>query len=227
MQLSFSNEALSSVPLSDLRRGARRRNLEGLELAVETSKETRPGFSSIGTGPSNIDEGRPPVQWLLLDREASLPELLYWSRQAHLIGAGLVLRKTAVETPLCVPLALLHRTDAAAAQRAAAWARMHDASTAWEVNLHVGEEGQFEEVLDATAGTLAHVRVRGAGPEVSSGPKGRPGMGALLKKLVLRGYTGTIALAPAAQGTEQAWREWLVDGRGWDCNTAAEKKAAR
>lgn len=228
MQLSLSSEAFPSVPIENLRRAARRRNLKGMELVVETSVRSqtdRPPISEL-TGQSQIDEGNPPIQWLLLGEDPSLPELLYWSRQAHLIGAGLVLQKTAVETPLCVPLALLHRTDAEAAHRAAAWARMHDAKTCWEVKLGADNESQFEDVLNATAPTLSHVRVRGAGPEAGVESPSGPGMGALLKNLALRGYSGTVALAPSARATEGAWREWLLDGRGWGCNTAAKKRAA-
>lgn len=228
MQLSLSNEAFPSVSLGDLRRGALRRELEGVELIINTAEERSPdGFCPVEAEGSSLEDGQPPVQWLVLGAGASLTELLYWSRQAHLVEAGLVLRETVVETPLCVPLALLHRTDAAEAQRASTWARMHDAATCWEVELGDVGDGQVEEVLDVTMPTLSHVRVRGAGPEVQDGASGTSGMGTLLKELALRGYSGTVALAPSDRGTERAWRQWLFEERGWGCNTAAKKKAAR
>lgn len=229
MQLIVSNEAFSSVSLDEVRRGARQRGLDGVEVLVATGGEGTSAGSLRSAGPdvSGLTEEHPPIRWLRLAANASLTELLYWGRQAHLVGAGLVLQETAVETPLCVPLALQHPTDVEAAQRATAWARMHDATTCWEIALEAVDEEAFEDVLEVTAPTLAHVRVRGTGPEIASGASDTSGMGTLLKALTLRSYSGTVALAPSARGRETAWREWLLDEHGWGCNTAAKKKAAR
>lgn len=225
MQLSLSSEALPTLPLAELRRGARRRDLSGVELVVGGDGEAPQGdrvgsflLEELGDG-----EGAPPIQWLLLREEASLTELLYWSRQAHLIGAGLVLQSAPVEFPLCVPLARFHSTDLEAAHRASAWARLHGAKTCWEIDLGSVDEDDIEPVLDVTSPMLAHVRVLGAGPEAQSASVGT---GALFKELALRGYSGTIALAPSARGREAAWREWLFEERGWGCNTAARKRAS-
>lgn len=202
--------------------------MEGIELLVGTGARCR-DRAEDGTGRmvDYIEEGTPPIRWLLLRPGASVTELLYWSRQAHLIGAGLVLQNTIVESPLCVPLALLHPTDPERAHRAAAWARMHDAQTAWEVRLGATDDRQFEEVLDVTRPTLGHVRLRGAGPSAPSSAPGTLDTGTVLKELTLRGYTGTVALAPADRDEEAAWRTWLFDEQGWGCNTAAKKRDAR
>jgi len=228
MTISLSSEALPSAAIKTLRDGARQRDVDGLELLVGTGADPH-GDPSAAPGRLNeaIEEGTPPIQWLLLGPQASLTELLYWSRQAHLIGAGLVLQSTIVESPLCVPLALLHPTDPERAHRAAAWARMHDAQTCWEVRLGATDEQQLEAVLDVTMPTLGHVRLRGAGPNAPSAAPGLVDTGTVLKELTLRGYTGTVALAPADSDEEAAWRTWLFDERGWGCNTAAEKRAAR
>jgi len=228
MILSLSSEALPSVSLDTLRRGARRRDVEGLELLVGTGAEPYEAPDAApGRLNESIEDGAPSIMWLLLGPNASLTELLFWSRQAHLIGAGLVLRHTIVESPLCVPLALLHPTDPARAHRAAAWARMHDAQTCWEVRLGATDERQLEEVLDVTMPTLGHVRLRGAGPNAPSAAPGTVDPGTVLKELTLRGYSGTVALAPGDADTEADWRTWLFDAQGWGCNTAAEKRAAR
>ena len=85
----------------------------------------------------------------------------------------------------------------------------------------------FDKVLDVTGPTLGHVRLRGAGPESSTGSSASGGVGTVLKELALGGYSGTVALAPSASSREEDWREWLFEERGWGCNTAAIKKATR
>jgi hypothetical protein len=132
-----------------------------------------------------------------------------------------------IESPLCVPLALLHSADLEEARRAATWAQMHEAHTCLELDLGSVDEGDVQDVLEVTAPTLAHVRLLGAGPEAPSGTGDAVGTGTLFKELALRGYDGTVALAPSPQGREAVWREWVFDERGWGCNTAAKKKTAR
>lgn len=229
MELTLSSEALRSVPLPELRRGARRRDLSGVELVVGGDEDDRDGTWIDSSFPDPLEnEGEmPPIRSLLLREDASLTEILYWSRQAHLIGSELILQSPTVESPLCVPLALLHSMELEDARRAVTWAQMHEAHTGLEVDLGSVDERDVEDVLDVTAPTLTHVRLRGAGPEAPSGTGEAVGTGTLFKELALRGYNGTVALAPSRQGREAVWQEWVFDERGWGCNTAAKKKAAR
>lgn len=232
MQLVLSSTALPDASIETLRRAARRRALGGLELVlgvgpVHEGAAARKGEPRDDAEVSTFQRGDPPVRWLLMKSSPTVTDLLYWERHASLIDAGLLLRGAVPESPLGVPVARMHGTDVQAAQRAAAWARMHDAKTGWEVDLGALEEEQIEAVLDVTAPTLAHIRVQGAGPEAQAESSGASRMGTLLKALTLRGYSGTIALAPSARGNEGAWREWLFDERGWGCNTAAKKKASK
>lgn len=232
MQLALSSAALPEAPIDTLRRAARRRDLKVLELVLGAGHA-----HGIGT-PSNSDgmvlanasppqTGEPPVRWLLASETPSITDLLYWGRQAALLDAGLLLQGAVPESPLGLPLALVHGTDLQEAQRAAAWARMHDAKTGWTVELGRRDQEQFADVLDATIPTLAHVRLLGAGPETQSAAPGTAGTGAVLKELALNGYSGTVALTPSPDGSTSEWREWLLQGRGWDCGTAVQKKAAR
>lgn len=229
MQLTLSSEALPSSSIANLRRGARRRDLDGVEWVVRERGEQgyRDRFGGSLSEEWGREEATPAIQWLVLRTRVSVTELLYWSRQAHLLEAGLVLRQTKVESPLCVPLAVQHPTDAEAAHRAAAWARMHRANTCWNVELDAVTEGEIEDVLDVTAATLGHIRLRGAGPEAPSGPSAPSRVGPLLKELALRGFSGTVALAPSDRGKEKAWREWVFRDRGWGCNTVANRTAAQ
>lgn len=231
MQLILSSDALPEGEADVLFRAARRRDLEGTELLIGVGH---------GHGEEAVCEGSPeekplssrrtddlPVHWLLLEGNPSRTEVLYWSRRAHLHEAGLLLRDSVPETPLGLSVALLHSSGLEAARGAAVWAELHDAHTAWEVNLADCDPARVADVLEITAAYLAHVRLLGAGPEVQDSAPGSTGTGVVFKELALQGYTGTVALAPSRHGSRALWRDWLFDERGWGCNTAAEKKATR
>lgn len=241
MKLSLSSAALPDGSLTDLARGARQRNFEGLEVIVGAGHEHRieatceadsSGVSPSGVSPSggsvSKEEGSDlPVQWLLLEEGASTAEVLYWGRRAHLLRTGLVLPDGVTDSPVGVPTALRHPTDRAAAQRALAWAEMHGAKTCWEVEVGRASMSEIENALEVTAPRLAHVRLLGAGPEPETDEPSVAGTGDVLKALALQGYEGTVALAPSTTGRREAWRAWLFETRGWGCNTAAQKKARR
>jgi len=232
MQIALSSAAVPDAPIDTLRSAARRRDLKALELVLGAGHGHGIGTPSKAGGRATTDAvppqaGEPPVQWLLASPAPSVTDVLYWGRQASLLDAGLLLQGAVLESPMGLPLALVHGTDLQEAQRAAAWARMHDAKTCWTVRLGQRESDGFAEVLDVTAPTLAHVRLLGAGPEAQSAGPDSLGTGAVLKELTLQGYSGTVALAPSANGSMSNWREWLFEERGWGCNTAAKKKDAR
>jgi hypothetical protein len=73
---------------------------------------------------------------------------------------------------------------------------------------------QAAAVLDACGDALRRVRVAGAGPE-SSLHEGR-GIGALMSRLALAGYAGTVIVAPSSPIYHQLWKQWLGprDGAG-------------
>lgn len=231
MKLVLSSAALPEGTLADLARGARRRSLEGLEVVVaeghahgiDVSCEVAcRGDAEEPPGPTDV-----PVQWLLLEGEVSSAEALYWGRRAHLLRSGLILSTAVSESPVGVPTALRHSTDPAVAQRARAWAQLHDAQTCWEVDVGKVAAEAIDEVLAITASHLAHVRLCGAGPESRTETSGTVRTGDVLKALALQGYDGTVALAPSVAGRLAAWRSWLFEERGWGCNTAAKKKTSK
>jgi hypothetical protein len=232
MQLALSSAAVPHASIDTLRSAARRRDLKALELLLGAGHGHGVGMPS--KSPSSVNRRAiptkgesPPVQWLLASKRPTITDLLYWGRQAALLDAGLLLQGTVPESPLGLPLALVHGTDLEEAQRAAAWARMHNARTGWTVELGQRTPEQFADVLEATASTLAHVRLLGAGPEAQSVGPDSLGAGTVLKELALKGYSGTVALAPSANGVTADWHEWLFEERGWGCNTAAKKKDDR
>ncbi len=62
-----------------------------------------------------------------------------------------------------------------------------------------------------------HIILRGGGPEAAQ-YEGR-GIGALMARLSLAGYAGTIALAPTSKAVLPVWNAWLNHGRGWGCGS--------
>lgn len=230
MKLLLSSAALPDGSLRELRIGMERRNFAGLEVVV--GAEHAHGIEAtceIGAAehpPQNCDEREPPIRWLFSRESPSLAEVLYWGQRAHLLGAGLALPGPTSASPAGLPVALVHSTDRVSAQRAAAWARMHHARTCWEVEVGRVDAESLSEVLHITAPHLGHVRLLGGGPETSSGDAREARTADVLKQLALQGFSGTVALVPSNEGALDKWRRWLLEERGWGCNTAAKKEEA-
>lgn len=230
MELLLSSAALPDGSLRELRIGMERRNFAGLEVVVGAEHahgiEATCEIGSSDQPAQNFDERDPPIHWLFPRESPSVAEALYWGRRAHLLGAGLALPGPTSASPAGLPVALAHSTDRASAQRAAAWARMHHAHTCWEVEVGRVDAESLSEVLNVTAPHLGHVRLLGGGPESSSGDARETGTADVLKQLALQGFSGTVALAPSDEGAFDKWRRWLLEERGWGCNTAVKKKEA-
>lgn len=229
MQLILSSQALPDGSLDELCRAAERRSLSGLELVIGAGHEHRVEAACEATSSGLLEPQSAdlPVRWMLMPAAITASQLLYWSRRAHLMRAGLMFRQPVSVSPSGVPMALMHGSDPDAAQRAATWAGFHDAQTCWEVDLGARDTKRVVKVLEITAPYLSHVRMLGAGPETQGEAPGTLGTGGLMSRLALQGYGGTLALVPSGPGQEAAWRTWLFDRRGWGCGTAAQKKAVR
>jgi sugar phosphate isomerase/epimerase len=90
---------------------------------------------------------------------------------------------------------------------------------AWEADPSTGAlDLAAPAVLDAAGSALRYVRLRGGGPE-AMGQEGQ-GIGALMARLTLAGYQGTLALAPSTSRYLYAWGAWLGRGTGgWGCGS--------
>lgn len=232
MRLLLSSDALPHASVEALREAATRRALAGLELALDagqghgadaTPRAARHGLDLGCFAEAPADAA---IAWLLLPDDAAFALRGIWAAMAGRIGAGVLVRQPTPERLGAVPTALVHGTDLEAAQLAARWAEAHGAQTAWQIRPADFDADRWAAVLDATGPRLAHVRLLGAGPEAEAGD-GAEGTGWLFGQLALRGYAGTIALAPSSPDALPAWERWLRRGRGWGCATAAEKAAAR
>jgi hypothetical protein len=94
---------------------------------------------------------------------------------------------------------------------------------AWDADPASGFVATAAEALLARAGgRLRHVRLQGGGPEAST-QEGR-GVGALMARLALAGFDGTIALAPSSDRYRVVWAAWLGRRSGWGCGSKAEAR---
>jgi hypothetical protein len=114
------------------------------------------------------------------------------------------------------PLAALEELDAASAPGVAlplAWDA--DPATGFVATSAAG-------FLERAGGRLRHIRLQGGGPEASM-QEGR-GVGALMARLALAGFGGTVVLAPSSERYRVIWSAWLGRRSGWGCGSQAERR---
>jgi hypothetical protein len=92
---------------------------------------------------------------------------------------------------------------------------------AWDVD-PAQDLSAAAELIARLGSRLRHVRLYGGGPE-SAAQEGR-GVGALMARLALAGFTGTLALAPSSPRYRVAWSAWLGRRGGWGCGSTAEDR---
>lgn len=78
---------------------------------------------------------------------------------------------------------------------------------------------QAAAMLNACGDALCQVRIAGGGPE-STLHEGR-GIGALMARLALAGYAGTVIIAPSSPSYHLLWEQWLGKRPGWGCGSHA------
>lgn len=223
MTILLSSDALPRAGFDELREAVQRRALGGLELTVGAGQAhgVNPSLCPILQNEHlSCVPGEAGVRWIQPSAECSLPMLVVWAGAASQIGAGLLLRRPEPDVPGTT--AYIHGTDSDEAREAARWAASRATFTSWEVAPSNYDPDLLDEVLAITFPYLAHVRLLGGGPEPEEGVAGE-----VMMRLALKGYTGTIALAPSSPKYEEDWARWLLKKRGWGCGTAADKAARR
>ena len=229
MKLLLSGDAAPGASEADLVEACRRRALDGLELTLGAGHghgvdvNQRPPRER--TGMSCESDMHVPVEWLRLTPGTTKTMTLIWASGAYRLGAGLLLPEPMIIPPPDVSTALVHGSDPQDAADAASWAARTGMSTCWEVEPATLDSDVLSIILETTGDHLAHVRFLGAGPEAQA--SGAKGTCRLWSSLALRGYTGTVALAPSPGADLAAWHAWLFEQRGWGCNTAADKAARK
>jgi hypothetical protein len=94
---------------------------------------------------------------------------------------------------------------------------------AWDLDPAVGDvSAGAGEVFARAAGRLRHVQLLGGGPEAAA--HDGKGVGSVMARLTLAGFTGTVALAPSSPRFRVVWNHWLGRRGGWGCGSKQADK---
>ncbi len=89
---------------------------------------------------------------------------------------------------------------------------------AWDADPRAGAlDRGLEPLLLRAGGALRHSRLLGGGPEAAL--QDGMGVGAMMRRLAVEGYAGTLVLAPSTARFRVAWRKWLGRRGGWGCGS--------
>ena len=90
---------------------------------------------------------------------------------------------------------------------------------AWDADARHGSlDRTAESLLQRHPGELRHIRLLGGGPEAAMHEGAE--VGAMMRRLALEGYQGTLVLAPSTTRYGVAWQRWLGRrGGAWGCGS--------
>jgi uncharacterized protein (DUF2249 family) len=234
MELALSSAAAPGATLAVLRAACARRGLPALELVAGDGHGVGPD-----AGDADAGAGTPAAPRIAVYRTEDAAEALSGAALAIAVRTGAAIALVAEvgddEATSAAILAtarrhaaagtrllLTHGSDPAAARRLRRLAEADPAGAlglAWDADPEDPRLLQHAaEVLEAAGPHLCHVRLTGAGPEATR-QEGR-GVGALLRRLALVRYDGTLALAPSSPAYHYIWSAWLSRRRGWGCGSA-------
>lgn len=229
MRLGLSSAAAPDLPLADLVEACGRRGLSALELVAGDGHGVGADPGAVAPSLERAREAGVPVAAMLLGGDPA-----EWAAGAELsarLGLPVVVPASGIGVDGAVRagrsfaaaggrLLLLHPTDPEAVRALRAVAEALPAGSvalAWEVDPSTDDPSHVPDVLDLAGPRLAHVRLRGGGPEAME-QTGR-GVGALMARLALARYGGPLILTPSTPRYHQAWRAWLGRGGGWGCGS--------
>jgi hypothetical protein len=113
------------------------------------------------------------------------------------------------------PVLRLHHADPAS------WIESVIASgvpVGWHIDSTVERVAEALPRLLENPGLLSYIRLEGGGPE-SAMQEGR-GIGDLMRRLALAGYSGPLILTPSSPRYRVAWSTWLGRRGGWGCGSS-------
>lgn len=240
MQLALSSAAAPTAGLQTLLQGASRHGLRTLELRAGdahgisawtgsapekitslVTQLTAAGVGVVGYHESARAGGASPESQeslaslartlgcaLFVNADEALPERLRRAEQLHAAGAevAIVVRGEAV----------LEEARQAARQRLA---------MVWDCDPHRAPIGEVaSELLGEYGESVRHIRLLGGGPE-SVMYEGR-GIGALMARLALSGFAGSVILAPSSPRFHMLWSTWLGRRAGTGCGSKVSDAAS-
>lgn len=201
------------MPLLELEALVRRRGLDGIELLAEDISNARHAAGIYVESASLIGSET------MAQASATLGAPVIAGRSAFPVCAISELDElyASVGGQLC----LTHGTDAEEAAELTAAIASRGAShvmTAWEIRPLAEDLDDAATVLLAASETLAYIRLRGGGPELSA--HDGAGLGELLGKVALSHYSGTISLSPSSDDRVASWERWLTRTGKTGCGSA-------
>jgi sugar phosphate isomerase/epimerase len=229
MRLSLSSAAAPDASFHELLEVCARRGLTGLELEVGHGHglDVSPGWADRATVARDAAAATGiRIAGLRLspaDLEADPGDLAALSLS---LGAPLLVPAAAVESaPRGITSGLVRVILPSGPAAIEAFDRLDRGvrpaarlALALDVDPTIGDGATFAaEVLDRSGGRLRHIRLNGSGPEAVM-HEGR-GIGALLARLALSGFDGTLALAPSSSRYSVIWSAWLGRRGGWGCGS--------
>lgn len=201
------------MELAELDALARRRGLDGLELLEADLSEARNAAGIYVQSASLLGSER------VARASARLGAPVIAGRRS--VHASAIAELDELYASAGGQLCVTHGTDAEEAAELTAAIASAGASrvrTAWELRPRVEDLGDAAAVLLGASETLAYIRLRGGGPELSA--HDGAGLGELLGKIALSHYSGTIALAPSADAVVASWERWLTRTGKSGCGSA-------
>jgi hypothetical protein len=133
------------------------------------------------------------------------------ARRFEAVGAGLIV----VQPPDMTPAARRAVMEAVVSVALPPGTESGSVGTGLSLDPDAGDFGAAAP--HAASALLRYIRLPGSGPEaVASEGKG---IGALMARLTLAGYRGSIMLAPTSHRTLAVWRVWLGRTSGWGCGS--------
>lgn len=234
MRLTLSTAAARELTIPELLEACRLRGLAGLELVAGDAHGIRPGLAA-----RDVAATRAAVE------AAGVAIAAYRGRSFHeVMGEDAARLSAALSAPVVVPagdvgdagaiasvaasyaraggtLLLEHPSDAEQAGMLRDVAEIVGRDTiglAWEVDpADPRFTSEAAAVLRAAGPFLRHVRLLGGGPEAAR-QEGR-GIGAMMARLTLAGFRGSLAIAPSTHRYRVAWGAWLGRRGGWGCGS--------
>lgn len=234
MRLTLSTAAAQDLTIPELLEACRLRGLAGLELVAGHAHGIGPG-----TDLREIAEARAAAA------EAGVVIAAYRAASRNqAMGEGAARLSVALSAPVVVPASEVMDDDAIAtaatlyarvggvlllehpsdAESAAALRRLAERvggnalGLAWEADpADPRFAADAKDVLQGAGPFLRHVRLLGGGPE-AAGQEGQ-GIGAMMARLTLAGFRGSLAIAPSTDRYRMAWSAWLGRRGGWGCGS--------
>lgn len=227
MRTALSSAVAPRASLNDLLAGLARHGLDALELRMgdQHTLDASANASTLTSAKQLITSAGAQVVGFL-DELGTDPQsvagLVHAFDSRLLLGTSLPidqrLESARKAKDAGIPVAIVVGGTNAAQE--AAQVKASGYSVVWEAHPALSSLGDTcQAVMQASGDSLVGVRLCGGGPE-SQLHEGR-GIGTLMAKLALSGYTGFLSITPSDRKYHILWETWLGRRGGWGCGSKA------